>query len=499
MRKFSKQYGRSWLANLSLALSQAPVPGLHTLTQRLDFARHLSPNLKVPIDGLELTSGSRVAVIGSGPAGSFFSYFLLSMSQRLGMDLLVDIYDPRDFSAIGPAGCNMCGGIISESLVQMLATEGINMPSSVVQRGIDAYILHTELGSVRIDTPLHEKRIAAIHRGTGPRDVDVKQINWMSFDRYLQDLAVHKGASVVRDRVDGLDWTDNKPRLKTRRGAHQSYDLVAVAVGVNSASLKVFQALVPNYKPPGTTKTFICEYKLGQKAIEAYFGDSMHVFLLNLPRLEFAALIPKGEYVTVCLLGDDIDAPLIESFLKSPAVRKNFPPDVAPEIPPCHCSPRINTSAAVQPFGDRFVFIGDSGVTRLFKDGIGAAYRTAKAAAETAVFQGISANSFRLHYGPICRQIDFDNKIGKAIFAWTRFVQKQPHDIRGILRMVSWEQGKPNVTPRMSMVLWDLFTGSATYREIITRAIHPAFVGGLAWNVIAANVSPKRSRGQRAT
>ena len=49
--------------------------------------------------------------------------------------------------------------------------------------------------------------------------------------------------------------------------------------------------------------------------------------------------------------------------------------------PACHCFPRINVRAAVRPFADRIVWIGDSGVNRLFKDGIGSAYRTAKAAA----------------------------------------------------------------------------------------------------------------------
>src|SRR3989337_2714611 len=120
---------------------------------------------------LKLTNGSRVAVMGGGPAGSFFSYFLLQMAGRKGLDVQVDIYEPRDFTVAGPPGCNMCGGIVSESLVQMLAAEGIDLPTTVVQRGIDSYMLHTDMGSVRIDTPLHEKRITAIHRGSGPEEM----------------------------------------------------------------------------------------------------------------------------------------------------------------------------------------------------------------------------------------------------------------------------------------------------------------------------------------
>ena len=83
-----------------------------------------------------LDSGSRVAVIGGGPAGSFFSFYILDMAERMGIDIQVDVYEPRDFSKPAPQGCNMCGGIISETLVQNLAADGINLPPTVVQRGM---------------------------------------------------------------------------------------------------------------------------------------------------------------------------------------------------------------------------------------------------------------------------------------------------------------------------------------------------------------------------
>ena len=68
-----------------------------------------------------LENGMRIAVVGGGPAGSFFSYFLLEMAKETGIQVELDIYEPRDFSRQGPAGCNMCGGIASEALVQELA------------------------------------------------------------------------------------------------------------------------------------------------------------------------------------------------------------------------------------------------------------------------------------------------------------------------------------------------------------------------------------------
>ena len=205
----------------------------------------------------QLEDGSRVGVIGGGPAGSFFSIFLIDMAERIGLDVHVDIYEPRDYSRPGPVGCNMCGGIISESLVQNLATEGINLPPTVVQRGIDSYILHMDVGSVFIDTPLQEKRIGAVYRGPGPRDI--KEIKWGSFDGHLQNLAIEKGANVFNERVSEIRWSDGYPQVKTRKGNPQSYDLLAMAVGVNAASRKLFWSFDFDYKPPQTTKTFIQE------------------------------------------------------------------------------------------------------------------------------------------------------------------------------------------------------------------------------------------------
>ncbi len=436
-------------------------------------------------DRLDLTldSGSRVGVIGGGPAGSFFSYFLLNLAGRVGTEVQVDIYEPRDFSQPGPTGCNMCGGIVSESLVQTLATEGINLPPTVVQRGIDSYVLHMDEGDVRIETPLHEKRIAAVHRGGGPRGI--KDRKFRSFDGYLLELAEASGGQVIREAVENVCWKGERPQIRTDGDHLRQYDLVVVAVGINFKALKLLDTFEMGYFSPRTTKTFVRDYYLGEETVEKCLGSSMHVFLLHIPRLEFAAIIPKGDYVTVCLLGKGIDSELLQSFLSSPEVRKCMPPGWRSGQFQCQCSPRMNVQGAVQPFGDRIVFVGDCGVTRLYKDGIGAAYRTAKAAAVTAVLHGVSAEDFRRHYWPACRLIDNDNRIGKVIFAITREIQKRSHDRRGVLRMVSREQRNEGRQPRMSMVLWDTFTGSAPYREVFLRTLHPWFLGRLIWEVVA--------------
>ena len=428
---------------------------------------------------LRLDSGSRVAVVGGGPAGTFFTYFLFEMAGRMGVELSVDIYEPRDFTKPGPAGCNMCGGIISESLVQLLATEGINLPPTVVQRGIDSYVLHMDVGTVRIDPPRREKRIAAVHRGAGPRGM--VEARWHSFDGHLLGLARQRGASVIPERVEGITFEGGMPCVSSKRGVSGGYDLLVGAVGVNTGALKLFEELGAGYRAPGTTKTWICEFFLGEETIRLYLGSSMHVFLPKLPPLEFAAIIPKGDYVTVVLLGNSINRALVDRFLALPEVRECFPPDWVPPDDFCRCAPAINVTGAVKPFGDRVVLVGDSGVSRLYKDGIGGAYRTAKAAAKTAVFEGLSEDDFRKHYLPTCRALDRDNSIGKVIFGITTLIQRVRAGRKGVLRMTASEQDRGGHSQRMSDVLWDTFTGSAPYGNVFLRSLHPMFLGGFLW------------------
>jgi flavin-dependent dehydrogenase len=422
---------------------------------------------------LQLTDGSRIGVIGGGPAGSFFSVLILDLAQRMGLELEIDIYEARDYSTPGPAGCNMCGGIISETLVQNLAAEGINLPPSVVQRGIDSYHLHMDVGDVLIDTPLQEKRIGAVYRGPGPRDI--QELKWGSFDGHLLSMAAQRGANVIHKRVADITLDNGRPILKIRGGTDQVYDLLTVATGVNAATKRLIQNLDIGYELPSTTKTYIREFHMGEETITETLGSSMHVFLLDIPRLEFAAIIPKGDYVSLCLLGEEIDKELVSTFINTPEVRSCFPQDWEFEYVSCQCSPRINTQGAAQPYADRIVFVGDIGVTRLYKDGIGAAYRTAKAAATAAVFQGISAQDFENGYMPACKKIETDNSIGKFIFLVTRLIQRIRFARRAVLHMTQREQLMAGDQRRMSTVLWDMFTGSAPYREILVRTLHPAF------------------------
>jgi flavin-dependent dehydrogenase len=441
-------------------------------------------------DGLHLVDGSKIAIVGGGPAGSFFTYFALDFADRIGMDIHVDIYEAKDFNCAGPSGCNHCGGIVSESLVQMLATEGIVLPPRVIRRGIESYTMHLESGLTTIDTPFHDQRIASVYRGFGPRSATDKEHT--SFDGYLNELCESKGARVLYERVSELIREENGVLVKTKQGSEQSYDLVVGASGLNSSTLSLFKSINRDYIPPKTTKTFICEFHLKSDVIDEYFGNSMHVFLLNLPHVKFGALIPKKNFVTLVMLGSEINQKIVKDFIHSNSVRKCFPPETDLDaIAPCQCYPSINIRGAQSAFDDRMVVIGDSGTSKLYKNGIGAAYIAAKSAARTAVFTGISKNDFEKNYGKVCKELEFDNLVGKFIFLVTTIIQRSNFLKNGLLRQIRYEQRLSNHQRRMSSVLWDTFSGSAGYRNILIRTIHPIVLISLIWNILASLFTKK--------
>ena len=437
---------------------------------------------------LKLRESSRIAVIGGGPAGSFFAVFAFDLAREKGIELEIDVFEPKNFTDTGVQGCNHCGGIVSESLVRMLKTDGIVLPPQVIRRGIESYTLHFENGETVIDSLLHEHRIVSMFRGSGPPGQSNPAIE--SFDGYLQELCAKKGTKIIHEKVTALERVPDGITLETA-SLKRKYDLVVGAVGLNPGSLKLFQEIIPAYLPPQTTKTYISEYYLENSAISKHFGNSMHVFLLNLPGIKFGALIPKGNYVTLVLLGSGINAEMVNQFVTSKTVKACFPEGTElKSINPCMCYPYISIKNAENPYDDRVVLIGDSASTKLYKNGIGAAYITAKAAADAAINRGISKKDFKKSYQPVCSGIDRDNAVGKLIFYGTSFIQRSAFLKSVLFKMVDKEQSRERGQREVSLLLWDTFTGSAPYRKIFRRSFKLFIL--LAWirNIITELLKP---------
>jgi len=416
---------------------------------------------------LELKHGANIAVIGGGPTGSFFSIFALKMAKMIGKELNVTIFEPKEFTKDGPGGCNRCGGIISELLVQTLAVEGINLPESVIRKGINSYVLHTDRGDVNIDTPQLEKTIATVYRGGGPKGMIGQDKE--SFDNYLLNYAISEGAVHKQLRIDHIELRE-RPVLFSKDSEVMDADLVVGAFGVNSTAAKIFEGLGFGYKEPPTVTAAICEIRMGEEVVAEHFGNAIHLFLLPDSGIKFAAMVPKGPYISLCILGKDLSAQKVDDFIAKPVVQAVLPKNDAYHVE-CRCLPKMNVGAPKKPFADRLVMCGDAGSTRLFKDGLGAAYLMGKAAAKTAVFRGVGEDDFRKDYYPVYRNIVVDNFFGRYLYMITDIYRKNGILTKGLIETVRMEQNSGDAFKPLSGMLWDMFTGNERYKRILPKAL----------------------------
>lgn len=413
----------------------------------------------------KLRAGSRIAVIGGGPAGSAFALSALHFARQAGLDLQVTLFEPRDFSRPGPWGCNMCAGLVPVRALQQLAEIGVTVPSHVIREHISHYTLHTIAGQICLPQPDPDGDVVSVYRGNGPR-CGTSWPECISFDSFLLDTARSRGAEIVRDRATTVTL-DPRPFVETKRNRFPA-ELVVLAAGVNRRSIHFTD--LP-YQPPPRRKMAQTELCLGTDAVRSTLGNSVHILLPKDDSLEFGTLVPKGPCVNVSLLGEDLPSGSIARFLALPEVAALLPPDL-PRA--CGCRPRIAMGPAQPLYSDRFAAVGDAGITRLYKNGIGTALRTARRAAYTAVHHGVSAADFHANYGPLCREIAWDNRAGRFLFAFTRVFQHHLWLTRPHLRAIAAEQTLPPAERLHSRFLWGMFTGTYPYSRLLAMACRPS-------------------------
>ena len=424
---------------------------------------------------LVLHNGSRIAVIGAGPAGCFFARAVIECAQRRGLSIKVVLYEGRSFIRGGPPGCNMCAGVLAATLVEKLHDMGMELPPNVIQRRIQSYRLWTPVGSVKVDPPEDSGPIFTVFRGGGPRG---SAAGGVSFDEQLLAHARSWGADLVTETVSDLTLptAPSEPvRLHLASGVVHEADLVVGAFGVHSPLAGVLAGRVPGYEPPQFIHAFQVELDLGEAHVDRAFGGTVHVFDLGTRGISFAALTPKRAHVTATLVGDAAGAAAMDAFLDHPLVRRCLPPGWRPPPGHCHCRPRVPFRPARRPYADRIVMVGDASSSRLYKNGLESAYVTGFAAAETAVTHGVSAAVFEKHYAPVCRSVARDSAAGRRLF-WIKdslFVHRPLAAM--LVRAVDEEQRLDPPSKRViGRALWGVFTGDQAYTAILRNALGPA-------------------------
>jgi len=433
-----------------------------------------------------------VAIVGGGPAGSFFAIHLLREAKRLNRHLEVVIVEKRGLTDLGAdsfqcRGCNFCAGGISPRLNEILEEQGLVVPEEIIQGRIDHVWIQGQWKNFRLRVP-KGMRMYSVFRGSLPSRRSGRP---GGFDAFLLGEAVKKGARVLYGKVEGIDYAaSGMPRLTVRtksgEGVLLEAGFVTIAIGINThggldyrddALIASLQRLNPGFVPGKSRKAFIFELEVG----EDYLARQMHreIYFIEYASkhlaLEHTALIPKGRFLTVAMIGKCIDEALlpqdsqqiVRDFLALPQIERILPGLEAAPIA-CACAPRMTVTTAKCPFGDRFAIIGDAVGSRLNKDGLFSAHVTASRLAQTVLQDGIDKQALAKGYGKAIKWLAADNHFGRMVFGASRVAFTTP-----VLSRITYQAFATECKVRdersrpLSVVLWKIASGTADYREVL--------------------------------
>lgn len=426
----------------------------------------------------KIETGSRVAIIGGGPAGSFFALYLLHYAAERGIQSEITIYQQRHFDELGSQGCKGCAGIISLTLFKNLSELNLTIPDEVIQSRIEHYTVHSPYTSVSISNPEKEIQIVSVYRGGGPRISHFEKP--VSFDGWLLREAQRRGARIENQTVSRIDL-EEEPTIEVA-GERLKYDLIVLASGVNARAIDI-QGLL--YVPPRTRIMAQDELYASADDVAARLGNAAHVFLIPRSGLVFGTLVPKGPFINVSVLSSSRHPVAVADFLRHDLVRRVLPEQYQRA---CGCRPRAVVSSARNYFADGFVALGDAAVSRLYKDGIGSSLLAAREAARTVVYHGTSRDDFEHHYQPFYRSLDRDNRWGKLLFSLNDRVKDSRTFLLAQHRLIGDEQSNVRGPQPFTKAAWGMFTGSYSYRSIARMALSPASLAKLGLAVTLEGV-----------
>ena len=437
---------------------------------------------------LKLKNGSTIAVIGAGPAGAFFADFAEQFAREKDLNISIVLFDGKDFTQGGPRGCNLCAGVISETLVEHLKGRGIVLPKEKVQRKIAGYCLNGRAGSFLLTNPLRESRITTVFRGNGPRIAS--QRGNISFDDYLLEQVRSKGVKVIGQLVKRIELAPdpgNPAKVIYRKGKVESIieaDLVVGAFGLSGNMMRNIESLNFGYRSPRTVRARNLEIYLDDDFINEHFGNNIFAYNLSSAKgMWVASIIPKKEYITVNIVGKrEVKKEDLLKFVDHLVRSNKLPKDWRWSGSLCSCSPKIAVTSARKPFTDRLVMIGDASCSRYYKNGIESAFITAELAALAAFNCGISETAFKLeYYKRIKKIIVKDNLYGWVLFKINNLVAGSAFFSEVMLTVAGHapRKGKVNL---MRDMLWHMYTGNIPYKMIFLKFVHPL----LQWELTVA-------------
>lgn len=395
-----------------------------------------------------LLDGGTVVVIGGGPGGTAAAIALKREMRALGRNLYVIVVEGKQFA--GERHHNQCVGVLSAPIVELLEGElGVPFPHHLGRSAITGYVLHTARRQIVLD-------------GEAEPSLALRRVQ---FDAYMLAAAREREVEVLPARATGLEFHADRVVIYTESGPLEA-DVVLGAFGLDEGTAVLF-ASATGYRPPPALSSIVTKYHPGEAGMAA-FGHRIHAFLPASPRIEFGAITPKGNHLTVNIAGAAVDVTLMDAFLTFPEVRRALPSlENARRSDPNdlhYFKGRFPCGLARNFAGDRFVMVGDAaGLVRAFKGkGVTSAIQTGIRAARVIVRQGISARAFQAYHAAN-RDITSDLPYGQAMRRLTILAARF-----GLLDPVLQAAA---ADPGLRQALFDAVSAHRPYRSVVRAGL----------------------------
>ncbi len=426
----------------------------------------ISPARQIDASRAPLREGAEVGVVGAGPAGTFFALHLLGILAAQRRVAHVSLIDRKSFDCSGPSGCNMCAGAIGAGMIAKMERLGLGLDERVVRRIAEGYEIHGRGVSVTVRNP-GRGAIYTVFRGGGPVSQAGKA---RSFDQYLLDAAVARGAEFVHDRVQDIARSPRGFRVVLAGGAQREFDFLVGAFGVNS---QVHRKLDIGYAPPRTWHTVQAELPACNDFIVNRLRNRIHIIPALGRTMRFLAITPKDDFLTLTGIGEHVKIGDLQREMVENRVLAELLPPGGGVI--CHCHPQAPVGCARAPFAERIAIVGDAFISRYLKNGIESSHDTSRLLAEAICSHGVSREALRLNFhGPCIARFRYDNAWGKVLFGVYEQVLRKGRLSDAYLRSVTRAAEAGDAT--QSRILWSVFAGDAPYRGIAREAFAPRSV-----------------------
>jgi flavin-dependent dehydrogenase len=245
--------------------------------------------------------GGKVVIIGGGPGGTACALALLKYANEKAIDIDITIIEGKEFSV--KRHHNQCVGVLSPPLPSLLEeTLGITFPANICIGEIEGYILYNGGEQIRLNDDGEPS----------------KAVRRVLFDAYMLEQVSARGIRIHPARAVDLEFHANNVIVYTENTSLEA-DVVVGAFGMDEGSAAMF-ARTTRYRSPLGLDSVVVNYPINDNDLEKLAG-SIHAYLPANPRIEFGAVTPKCDHLTINIAGRTVDTPLMRAFLEIPEVR----------------------------------------------------------------------------------------------------------------------------------------------------------------------------------